>query len=202
MSLHAVVSLPNGLLAYRETSCFCETCFRDGQFHMCLESDCGWHSSAKPVDSVDSADSSGGTRPTALNRPSPPIPTPSASDCEVNPPDQNTGLATDHANGSAQQVVSPITASAYTVGHFVVAEYEGQWYIGNIVKVDEEPLEYQVSFLRQTTKTDNHFKWPSPLDKLWVYPNQILTTIDSPKKCGKSGRFYEIPIEVIQWIES
>ena len=58
---------------------------------------------------------------------------------------------------------SPRGKTDVKVGEFVAAEYELEWYLGEVIGVDDEDGE-----LQEALKENNTFRWPTISDKLWV----------------------------------
>ncbi|KAH3731231.1 hypothetical protein DPMN_142540 [Dreissena polymorpha] len=79
-------------------------------------------------------------------------------------------------------------------GDFVAAVYEGVWYVGKVLKVDESDGDAKISFMKKARVSTSveKFKWPQPPDKIWVKFNQILCNVNEPEPVGKSGREFKL----------
>ena len=66
-----------------------------------------------------------------------------------------------------------------------------EWHIGKILEVDEDEKDCLVSFMRRDACQGSNkptFKWPSPVDEIWVEFRSVLMRITEPSKQGRSGR--------------
>jgi hypothetical protein len=74
----------------------------------------------------------------------------------------------------------------YPVGSYVVAVYQGAWYVGQVLEKTEEKLalpqdEYlYLSFMQRTEKSMDLFKWPEKPDKLNTLKEDILFACSAP----------------------
>ena len=59
---------------------------------------------------------------------------------------------------------------AVDVNDWVAADYDDNWYIGQVQQIDEEHGEIEVSFMTKGKgkAATNSFKWPAQKDVLWV----------------------------------
>lgn len=83
----------------------------------------------------------------------------------------------------------------YNVDDFVVAFYEGTWYIGKILEVDpadESGYIYLISFMKRMKKT---FQWPVREDVIWCKKDDVRCKVSQPVASGKSKRMFVIPKE-------
>lgn len=77
------------------------------------------------------------------------------------------------------------------VGTFIAATYNGKWYIGQVMDVDDIDCEIHVSFMTDVTcKTGITYKWPKPSDDLWVPFASIICKIADPSPIGRSKRAF------------
>ena len=86
-----------------------------------------------------------------------------------------------------------------SVGDYVAAVYQNQWYIGKVIEFDED--EVNIDFMEQAGKVATNFKWPALKDELWVPVNDILLVISQPTTSGKSQRLYKLGGEIVDNIE-
>lgn len=84
---------------------------------------------------------------------------------------------------------------------FVVAVYDGKRYIGQVIEVDSDDDSVHINFMTKSGKTAGRFKWPANVDKIWVNREQILRKIDAPAPTGKGGRMFQVPGDVISFME-
>jgi len=84
---------------------------------------------------------------------------------------------------------------------YVSAIYENEWFIGQVMVIDEEEGEVHINFMQKCSKTTDTFKWPSTPDRIWIEKSKILKTISAPEPCGKSRRSFKMSnmdIEVVE----
>jgi hypothetical protein len=55
---------------------------------------------------------------------------------------------------------------------FVAAVYDGKWYLGKVITIDDEENEAKFNFMEQCTgKIAGIYRWPNPPDKVIpIYP--------------------------------
>lgn len=98
-------------------------------------------------------------------------------------------------------ILSISDTSTYKVGAFVVAVYQGVWYVAKVLGVEDG--EVHLTFMsKSNTKSMVTYKWPRPEDDLWVKPCDIVMEIEPPMAIGRSQRAYTIPDETVKRIES
>ncbi|CAC5424573.1 unnamed protein product [Mytilus coruscus] len=77
-----------------------------------------------------------------------------------------------------------------SVDDFIASVYEGQWYIGKILDMDDEDV--QVTFLERTIAM---FRWPTSPDTIWCKKSDGFYKLDHLEPSGKSKRFWKISPE-------
>ena len=89
------------------------------------------------------------------------------------------------------------------VGEYVAAMYANEWNLGRVLEVDEEDQDAQMTFMATLrSKQGMKFKWPHPRDELWIPLQDIIIKVAPPTPLGKSERFFQIPGETLDLIES
>ena len=80
------------------------------------------------------------------------------------------------------------------VNDWVAADYDDNWYIGQVQQIDEEHGEIEVSFMTKGKgkAATNSFKWPAQKDVLWVTKQSILCVIEPPLPACKTGRTFKV----------
>lgn len=84
---------------------------------------------------------------------------------------------------------------------YVSAIYENEWFIGQIMAIDEEEGEVHIIFMQKCSKTTDTFKWLSTPDRIWIGRSKIRKTISASEPCGKSRRSFKMSkmdIEVVE----
>lgn len=76
-----------------------------------------------------------------------------------------------------------------SVGDFVAARYERDWYIGKVEEIDRIDEDCRVNFME---KAKSLHKWPKSRDELWVNKDDILCKVEEPLKTGKSCRMFKL----------
>lgn len=84
---------------------------------------------------------------------------------------------------------------------FIVAEYDGICYIGQVLEIDRTDKSQHVNFMAESGKSLKRFKWPQKADKIWIEEEKILRKIEPPMKTGKGGRIFAVPDEIIRFME-
>ena len=80
--------------------------------------------------------------------------------------------------------------------------YEGTWYVGKVLEVDEADEDTKITFMTTVhSKQRPQFKWPHPPDEVWIAFEDILTRVEPPTAAGKSGRFFQMSTETLSLIE-
>lgn len=87
-------------------------------------------------------------------------------------------------------------------GDWVAAVYEGQWYIGQVLEVNEDDKDAKVSFLKATMSKPPSFKWPTVPDEIWVDFDHLLCVIQEPFPRGKSKRMFQFHENSITMVEN
>ena len=183
MSVHSVVSLGLNSIAVRETSCFCDDCFKDGTFHAKCN---GWY------------------RHTFNES--------SRCDHENDGMDANEYITDSLASGSSKSIepTEPIETAAvettgqqYEVNSYVAALYDEQWYIGLVQDDDPDDDTYCISFM---TKGSNPkgvtLKWPDKEDVVWRASANILCAVAEPIMYGKRRKVYKLTPEDTERVQN
>ena len=87
-------------------------------------------------------------------------------------------------------------------GSWIAAEYEGHWYIGKVLKLEES--EVFVDFLEKALSmhTTNIYKFPTREDQLWVLRVNIIKAIPKePTPHGKSQRLLKFTSDTLNTIQ-
>lgn len=89
-----------------------------------------------------------------------------------------------------------------TQDSFVVAEYEGECYLGNVIDVDEHDQDAHISFMEKSRGkcAVPTFKWPSPADKVWINFDKIFCTVEIIPQ-GKTKRLFKIKDEYLDKVK-
>ena len=86
----------------------------------------------------------------------------------------------------------PEIGPGYAVDSFVIARYQGDIYVGKIIE-EEDDQEVHISFMEKTTtKTGVAYKWPHPVDELWVPLCDVVMSIAPPEPVGRSMRTFKL----------
>ncbi|KAL3872953.1 hypothetical protein ACJMK2_036122 [Sinanodonta woodiana] len=143
IQVHAVIPLGEGSIAVRNTSCFCDKCFVDGQ----------------PVPACD-----GWT----VHRMS------KTNIVQNSEAEQTTGHDESEQQGTELMECNKInTDELYQVNTYVAAIYESRWYVGQVLKYDEDDQEYNINFM------------------IWIPSSDVLCSLDEPIKQGKTRNMFK-----------
>ena len=98
------------------------------------------------------------------------------------------------------EVSGPLDSQlAVRVNDWVAADYEGNWYVGQVVQIDEDDGELEVSFM--TRGKGNSFKWPAQKDVLWLERHSILCVIEPLVPLGRTGRIFKVTDVTVELFE-
>lgn len=86
-----------------------------------------------------------------------------------------------------------------TIGQYVAAVYDGQWYIGTITEKSAEHGDVLVNFMSRNSRT-NTLCWPARTDECAVVFQNLLCIVPVPDAIGSTGRQYKLPSHVIDEI--
>lgn len=117
MTVHSVVSLGNSSIAVRETSCFCNACFANGEFYASCS---GWNKHSFIEESIGANVLDNQTIVSAVNQTA-------ESSSNV------TGV-----DNEERSTADETTGQHYQQNTYVAAVYDAQWYIGSILEYDPE----------------------------------------------------------------
>ena len=109
---------------------------------------------------------------------------------------------TSEANESSNDRTTddePIDQFKPDISDMVAAIYDKEWYIGEVVDLDEESKEVEVKFM---AKAKSMYKWPQPEDRIWVKDKDILCGVKSLIPSGKSQRLYKMSSDEENMIEA
>ncbi|XP_052772638.1 uncharacterized protein LOC128211672 [Mya arenaria] len=85
------------------------------------------------------------------------------------------GTPDNSAEKAAPGLLKPVvTVDQHLIGQYIVVEYDGLPYPGEVLDVDEEDLEVKV--MHKIGK--NRFFWPLLDDTLWYYKDKVVTILD------------------------
>jgi len=104
----------------------------------------------------------------------------------------------EHIEAKTVEVTNQPHSSTEAKADFVAAVYESDWYIGQIVDMDESDSEVEVKFM---TKAKSMYKWPQCEDRLWDKASAIVCTVQSLAPSGKSKRLFKMSTEEESKIE-
>ena len=180
LDIHSVVFVEHGVIAVRNTSCFCDKCFVNGDFKASCER---WtkHIVMNKIDNacdrnveVDNSD---------------------VTEITSNDTEQSDAPTSGDANNVQSEDIVPVNS-------YVAAVYNGHWYLGKVMSYDpsDENLPYQVSFMQHGKGKGCHtFKWPDKEDTIWRERADILCVVNEPICHGtrKMFKLQESDINVI-----
>ena len=172
LDIHSVVQIKAGEIAVRSTSCFCDGCFKDGQFAITCP---GWEKHSLQYKNGE---------PIVRNV--------SSGEDQSAPVSNSDTISAEPCTHSDETVavnsfVSPQETEEFSVNDYVAAVYNRKWYIGLIKDYDPEDsnLPFQVSFMEHGKgKGCLTFKWPTKQDIVWVQRGDILCRIEEPQPHG------------------
>lgn len=188
MKSHAMICPEAGTLFVRETSCYCDLCFRNGIFVPHCN---GWIKHVVPItEEEESSDESGS------NSSSNEGDNESAGDMDSQ---DGAGVCRTSDDTECSDEDESLRASPdYTLHEYVVSKYEGKWYLGKIVRIEQDVL---VRFMEHT-KYKGRFVWPEVRDELWICPDDILMQVPRPTKLSKFSKAYRITKSCLEKIEA
>ena len=74
---------------------------------------------------------------------------------------------------------------------FVAAVYDGKWYLGKVITIDDEDDEAKINFMEQCPgKIVGIYRWPNPPVELWFFLSDILKRIPELLNFGFLCRTY------------
>lgn len=173
-SIHSVVQVENGTIAVRDTSCFCNNCFENGDFKLGCT---GW---TKHIVN-DQADLQNREALNIANQQE-----------SVNTQLDETTSKVSTMDDVPTQENTETTFDQLVVNSYVAAVYNDNWYVGKVIDIDhdDDSLPYQISFMEQgKCKGRVTFKWPSKDDVIWIDKEAILCTINEPVPHGVRKMF-------------
>ena len=95
---------------------------------------------------------------------------------------------TDGFQDVALGTTSENHTSNYAVNDFVIANYEGDYFVGKILDHDPVDGDFQISFMSTTLVCK--LKWPSRSDIIWVDRGNILRQVKEPIGSRKNKRLF------------
>ena len=67
------------------------------------------------------------------------------------------------------------------INDWVIINYQQNWFVGQVMDIDKNDNELQVTFLKSRGRGSNlTFTWPQTPDVLWVRPQDIMFRITEP----------------------
>lgn len=123
IQVHAVIPLGEGSIAVRNTSCFCDKCFVDGQPVPACD---GW--TVHQMSETNIVQNSEAEQTTGH--------------------DESEQQATE-----LMECNKINTDELYQVNTYVAAIYESRWYVGQVLEYDEDDQEYNINFMVAGKKT-------------------------------------------------
>lgn len=107
--------------------------------------------------------------------------------------DVNGTLTQDSESGPDLQLYRP--------GTYVAAVYDQAWYVGSIVKTDDEKQDLLITFMKQTGPgSSKFFKWPAQKDECWLPVAHVLCSLKVPSTTT-TGRQYQFLNQEIENIK-
>ena len=167
MTIHRV--MPVGSEVYvRETSCFNECCWRNGEF---ISPNCdGWMKRCTR--------STGNESDTAVG-----------PNCHVGSPNIPKEDGSDQVQGEQDNLDDSPTIHT----GFVIALYDGEPYVGKVLSYDDDDEEDNIDFMQDAGKAEDTFRWPTPADVLWINRHNIVAAIEEPMPTtSKYTRLYKL----------
>lgn len=174
MKVHAVAATEASHVMVRDTSCYCQTCL---EFGICES----WKRC--PVNIMSSGPHA------STQTPVPPEQTPQTTNSSI----QERTVSQVGIEPHDEQCLSDdigcdsFDKELYSKGEFIACVYEQDWFVGKVVKVDNDDVE--VSFMEHS---EGLFKWAVPVDKIWVMKENILCKILPPMQSGQSKRTFKL----------
>ena len=193
MKLHAVVGVSKSSLLTQVISCYCEDCLNK---NYCTS----WVNTPFEARSKDNVSTS------------------MEVEAIVHAYKEDEHLGETSVSGEGNENVDTETAATETdpdtyvtpskeanstpyfgLGEFVACIYNEEWYIGEIVDIDEDEQDVEINFME---KSKELYRWPRREDKIWVSFSNVLCVINRPAPCGKSQRNYRIDESDIERIRN
>ncbi|RVE51307.1 hypothetical protein evm_004111 [Chilo suppressalis] len=78
-------------------------------------------------------------------------------------------------------------AKTYSIGDYVIIQYEGDFFPGVIKIFDKNKFEIST----MAFSVGNMFKWSEKEDKIWYQKSDIVKVISKPMLCNKRGLLYD-----------
>ena len=105
------------------------------------------------------------------------------------PESDGVGEPTDVVKETFNQP-STSTPVPYHTDDWVAAVYEQRWYLGKVLESDEDDV--HVDFLTECTgpRLQNKYKWPTRSDSIWVPRENVLCSVNPPKRDSISKRLF------------
>lgn len=182
MKVHSVVGISDQHIMTRETTCVCHDCYTENGFNE--NTNCQWekHSLTKP-----------------------PTENKSQTTTKNESIEQNTHVKIDGRSellNTHGHTDNTPTAIELCENDFVVVLYDNKTYIGKIVDIDGRDNEVEVTCMEKCGKIEGRFKWPRNEDKIWRNQNEILKIISEPEATGKSRRVFDVPEEIVLFMNN
>ena len=71
-----------------------------------------------------------------------------------------------------------------TVGEWVLVEYDGQLYPGEVIAIDN--YEFTVNIM---VKAGKHWKWPDNIDQIYFPREKLIRKLNAPEVVNVRGHF-------------
>ena len=71
----------------------------------------------------------------------------------------------------------------------VAAVYDGRWYIGRVLIVDENDSEVEITFMESKKRL---LQWPVKPDVRWVPRRNIVCIVEKLQSCAKTARMFKL----------
>ncbi|WAR25333.1 hypothetical protein MAR_011037, partial [Mya arenaria] len=96
-------------------------------------------------------------------------------------------------NGNTDATHNKDIASYITKGNYVVAIYDDDWYIGQVIDTDVSDEAAEINFMtKNVLRGKVQFSWPSRKDVLWVESNKIVMEVKEPAPADRFRRFFTL----------
>lgn len=219
LTVHSVIAAGVGKVKIKVTSCYCEKCLAGNDDHEGATVDVV--KQKKPEASAKSIPKRRAKKPTDESTVIPPkVGKPTEESTVIAPhaekptdepivlvpedaPDEGISTSSHvNSNSEEQNIEDPKQQDTmFDKDSWVSVNLEGDWYIGKILEVDLKDKDCKVTFMRRTKDQNTSFKWPAPVDELWVNFSDIICQIDEPIPLGRSGRSFRLNPESLEKID-
>jgi hypothetical protein len=168
MKVHAVSPVCSEFIMIRNMSCYCQGCNNNLSDRACD----GWSKCRISKQSTE-LETNKNRRDTQLEP-------------QVHAEIENQGNENDSSNAENRWQTVDIDEL-----DFVAAVYDGKWYLGKVITIDDEDDEAKINFMEQCPgKIVGIYRWPNPPVELWFFLSDILKRIPELLNFGFLCRTY------------